>query len=131
MTSSGIPEDVEQFIQTNIDSVEQLEVLLHLEKNNLRDLTAAAIAAALYSNQDSISMRLRGLRSQGLIDVVEDDEPLYHFRPDTAAKDAIVKKLARLYQERRVAVISAILARQASNVQAFSNAFVFGKRSTS
>lgn len=128
MTIAGISPDVEQFIQANIDSVELLEVLLHLHKNNLRDLTATAIATALYSNPDSISMRLRRLHASGLVDVVEDVEPLYHYRPDTPEKDAVVRKLAKLYQERSVAIISAILSRQASNVQAFSNAFVLGKR---
>lgn len=128
MASSGIPADVDEFIQSNIDSVELLEVLLHLEKNNLRDLTAPAIASALYSNPGSISMRLRNLKAAGLVDVVEDVEPLYHYRPGTPAQDAMVKKLASVYQERRVAVISAILARQASNVQAFSDAFILGKR---
>jgi hypothetical protein len=128
MANSGIPADVEQFIQTSIDSVELLEVLLHLEKNNLRDLTASAIALALYSNPDSISLRLRKLKSEGLVDVVEDVDTLYHYRPDSPDKASMVKKLAQIYQERRVAVISAILARQASNVQAFSDAFLFGKR---
>lgn len=129
MTSSGIPADVEQFIVSSIDSVEQLEVLLHLEKNKLRDFTAPAIAASLYSNPHSIMMRLRRLASEGLVEVIEEEEPLYHYRPDSPAKEAMVSRLAAVYQERRVAVITAILARQASNVQAFSDAFVFGKRS--
>lgn len=130
MASAGIPADVEQFIQTHIDSVEQLEVLLHLEKNNLRDLTAAAVASALYSNPQAISMRLRKLIAEGLVGSVDDEEPLYHYRPESPAKDAMVKNLARIYEERRVAVITAILARQASGVQAFSDAFLFGKGKT-
>jgi hypothetical protein len=131
MASSGIPADVEQFIQTHIDSVELMEVLLYLEKNNFRDLSAAAIATALYSNADSISLRLRKLKAAGLVDVVEDEELLYHYSPDSPDKDAMVKKLAKVYQERRVAVITAILARQAHSIHAFSDAFLFGKRKDS
>jgi hypothetical protein len=127
----GTPANVEQFIQSHIDSVEQLEVLLHLEKNNLKDFTAKAIAAAMYSNPDAIALRLKSLVADGLVGAVEDEEPLYHYRPDTPAKDAMVKELAKVYRERPVAVITSILSRRSSSVQAFSDAFLFGKRRNS
>jgi predicted ArsR family transcriptional regulator len=126
--SSGIPEDVERFIQAYIDSVEQLDVLLHLEKNNSSKLTATAIASALYSNAQAIEMRLRKLTADGLVSVSEDAERAYRYRPDSPVKDAMVKQLSRIYQERPVAVITAILSRRASSAQAFSDAFLFGKR---
>lgn len=125
---SGIPADVEEFIQVYIDSVEQLEVLLYLEKNNLRDFTAHAIASALYSNPDAITLRLQNLVSAGIIRAEEGEERVYHYKPDSPAIEPMVKQLTRIYQERPVAVITAILNRRSNSVQAFSDAFLFGKR---
>jgi DNA-binding IclR family transcriptional regulator len=124
--SSGVPEDVRQFVLECIDSVEQLEVLLLLHGAPAQVWSAEAVAKTLYSNSDSIGRRLAGLQRSGLL--VQDAASSYRYQPKTAALDATVKLLASTYRQRRVAVITVIASKPMENVRAFSDAFRLRKR---
>lgn len=124
--TSGIPEDVRRFLLQCIDSVEQLEVLLHLYRTPEQSWSSDAIALALYSNPASIARRLAGLSSHGLLTLTSSSA--YRYQPKTAELDATVSRLAETYRQRRVAVISIIASKPMENVRAFSEAFRLRKK---
>ena len=124
--TSGIPEDVRRFLLQCIDSVEQLEVLLHLYRTPEQAWSCDSIALALYSNPASIARRLAGLYSNGLLTL--ESSSTYRYQPKTAELDVTVSHLAETYRQRRVAVITVIASKPMENVRAFSEAFRLRKK---
>jgi DNA-binding IclR family transcriptional regulator len=118
---NGLPEDVHRFLYQNIDSVEQLEVLLLLWRTLDRGWTADEVATAVYSHPSSVLRRLAILLGQGLL---REREPgCYQYAPRTADLHDTVTRLDHMYRERRVAVITLIASKPIENVRAFSDAF--------
>lgn len=124
--TSGIPEGVRRFLLQCIDSVEQLEVLLHLHRTPEESWSSESIAQALYSNPASIAHRLAGLHSNGLL--TQTSASTYRYHPKTAELEATVSQLAETYRQRRVAVITIIASKPMEKVRAFSEAFRLRKR---
>jgi hypothetical protein len=124
--TSGIPEGVRRFLLQCIDSVEQLEVLLHLYRTPEQTWSSESIARLLYSNPASIAHRLARLHANGLL--AETSGSVYRYQPKTAELDATVSQLAETYRQRRVAVITVIASKPMENVRAFSEAFRLRKK---
>jgi hypothetical protein len=118
---NGLPEDVHRFLHQNIESVEQLEVLLLLWRTPGRGWTSDEVATAVYSHPTSVVRRLAMLYGQGLL---REREPgCYQYAPRTAELHDTVTRLDQIYRERRVAVITLIASKPIENVRAFSDAF--------
>lgn len=118
---NGLPQDVHQFLYQNIDSVEQLEVLLLLLHSPERGWGTEEVARELYSHPASIARRLALLLGQGLL---RETEPgCYQYAPRTDELHATVLHVAEMYRERRAAVVTLIASRPIENVRAFSDAF--------
>jgi DNA-binding IclR family transcriptional regulator len=118
---NGLPEDVHRFLHQNIESVEQLEVLLLLWRTPERGWTSDEVATAVYSHPSSVIRRLAMLYGQGLL---REREPgCYQYAPRTADLHNTVTRLDHIYRERRVAVITLIASKPIENVRAFSDAF--------
>ena len=118
---NGLPEDVHHFLNQNIESVEQLEVLLLLWRTPERGWTTDGVATAVYSHPSSVVRRLAMLLGQGLL---REREPgCYQYAPHTADLHETVTRLDQVYRERRVAVITLIASKPIENVRAFSDAF--------
>jgi DNA-binding IclR family transcriptional regulator len=118
---SGLPEDVHRFLYQNIESVEQLEVLLLLWRAPERGWTSDEVATAVYSHPSSVIRRLAMLLGNGLL---REREPgCYQYAPRTAELHDTVPRLDHMYRERRVAVITLIASKPIENVRAFSDAF--------
>jgi hypothetical protein len=116
-----LPEDVRQFLHQNIESVEQLEVLLLLWRMPERGWTPDEVATAVYSHPSSVVRRLAMLLGQGLL---REREPgCFQYAPRTADLHSAVTHLDQMYRERRVAVITLIASKPVENVRAFSDAF--------
>jgi len=118
---NGLPQDVHQFLHQNIDSVEQLEVLLLLWGRPERGWTAEDVATAIYSHPSSVVRRLRMLLGQGLLR--EREAGCFQYAPRTSALHDTVTRLNHMYRERRVAIITLIASKPIDNVRAFSDAF--------
>jgi len=69
---------------------------------------------------------LAGLRFLGVREA--DGELVYRYHPLDSETAALIDGLARLYKERRLAVIDLVYGRPESDIQAFSNAFRLKKR---
>jgi DNA-binding IclR family transcriptional regulator len=118
---NGLPEDVHRFLHQNIESVEQLEVLLLLWRTPERGWTSDEVATAVYSHPSSVVRRLAMLLGQGLLR--ERESGCYQYAPRTADLHETVTRLDHMYRERRVAVITQIASKPIENVRAFSDAF--------
>jgi hypothetical protein len=123
MAAPNIPEEVDRFLARYVDTVEQLEVLLLLQRAPNDSWTAEAVAASLYSNPSSAARRLASLARHGLIALTSEAPPAYRFGPPSDELVEVVRLVADTYRERRVAVVSAIASRPMDNVRAFSDAF--------
>lgn len=123
---NGLPSDVHQFLYQNIDSVEQLEVLLLLLGTPERGWGTDEVARELYSHPASIARRLALLLGQGLLR--ETDPGCYQYAPRSDELHATVLRVAETYRERRVAVVTLIASKPIENVRAFSDAFRIRRR---
>jgi hypothetical protein len=126
----AIPDEIHRFLHANIDSVEQLEVLLLLRRERDSgerdgDWTAESVARVLYSQPSSIAGRLASLQAKGL---VANSGAGYRYAPKSDAVRDTVSRLAETYRERRVAVITVIASKPMENVRAFSDAFRLRQR---
>ena len=118
---NGLSDDVYQFLYQNIESVEQLEVLLLLLGRRERGWSPDEVARELYSHPTSVARRLAMLLGQGLLREIEPG--CYQYAPRTGALHATVRRVADTYHERRVAVVTLIASKPIENVRAFSDAF--------
>lgn len=123
LTSPGFPDDVRRFIERNIDSLEELEVLLLLYRRPDKGWTAEAVAGALYTHAQSAGNKLLSLQRRGLAEM-RDEQGISVFQGRSPGPNApLVERLARLYAERRLTVTNIIYAKPLPNVQAFADAF--------
>ena len=114
------PIDVRQFIGQNIGSLAQLEALLLLRRDPERSWTADEIAKALYITPEMAAPLLQGLALRGFATSVET---CYRYQVKEDGIAHAIEQLARLYQERRVAVITEIYSKPPNKVQTFADSF--------
>jgi hypothetical protein len=117
VSESGLTAEVERFIAEHIHSVEQIEVLLLVQRTAPREWTAPQIAAELRTGIPSAASRLADLTARRMLGTLERAEPTYVYAP-TPELDRSVRALRLAYAERRVAVINAIFAKPAATVEA-------------
>lgn len=122
MSSGEITADIERFIHDNINSVEQLEILLLLFSPPQKEWSAVEVSQKLYRQPDSVAMRLEDLRDRGILGVRQDAQLLYCY-VSNARQDAIIWGLERAYEVRKDAVIRLIFTRPSDALRVFSDAF--------
>jgi hypothetical protein len=119
-----IADEVRRFIHDNINSVEQLEVLLLLRSERSKQWCATEVSRRLFTVPASAAMRLDDLHQRSLLQKIEGEgEPLYSYQPQDARLDDTIAKLDQVYRERKDAVIQAIFSRPPDRIQTFSDAF--------
>lgn len=128
MAADSIPEEVIKFIHANINSVEQLEVLLCLRNNQDKAWSAQEVSQKLYLQPESAAMRLADLSEKNLLQVQSDSEPLYRYQPLVNNLEQVVSSLDGYYKQRKDTIIQLIFSKPLDHIQVFSNAFRFRKR---
>lgn len=116
----SLPEDVRSLILEHIDSVEQLEVLLLLLGEPARRFTPAEVAQHLRIDTRSAASRLEDLHGRGFLS--RHGEGAYQFDA-RSSKAPAVERLATVYRERRVTVITAIFTKPVEKIRTFADAF--------
>ena len=106
--SDGLPAEVQTFISRHIDSIEAVNVHLLLFEQPTRERTADEVARELRTNEWSADMYLRVLRTRDLLHGTNESPP--RFRADVSFADSVAV-LAKMFRERRVAVIQFIYSR--------------------
>jgi hypothetical protein len=121
--NADLTPDVRTFLAEEIDSAEQLEILLLLHRESEKAWTALDVSQAIYTVPASAVMRLERLVSTGFATSSGGADPRYTYAPSSAALRERVDQLAQAYRSDRVSVIKHIFASPPDPVQSFSDAF--------
>jgi hypothetical protein len=93
-----IPGEVVQLILADIDSIQELEVLLLLARSPSREWSARSVADELRTSDWSARLQLQKLETAGLATGrVEGEHRLVRYEPRSAERAAAVRLLAQLY----------------------------------
>ncbi len=134
-----LPEDVLALLRERIESYEELETLLALERLRGADKTAEELGAAVHVGAALIEHALRSLEARALIErgtpaagSARELELRYLYAPATPELDGAVRALARLYVEQPLSIIkvmseNAIQRVRTGAARAFADAFILRK----
>ena len=121
MTNGSLDAGIKAFIQSCINSAEQLEILLLLRVKG--ELDAETINRELRASPTSVSKRLADLACKNLIAIREQDgRSIYYYDPPGRFLDTI-DRLAALYVTHKVAIINMIFSTPPAMLKDFSDAF--------
>jgi hypothetical protein len=128
LANGEISGELETFIHRNVNSIEQLEILLLLFGDGAHSWTPGEIAQRLYIQPDSAKARLTDLESKRLCHCTDQAEEKYRFAPDDPDNQRMVQELMEAYRVRRVAVISLVFSKTPDPINSFSDAFRIRKK---
>src|SRR5688572_15327976 len=123
MANDELPETVQAFVASHIDSAVQLELLLLLHRTRGTSWDPSRVATELKIDAGWAASQLARLREQGLLRCSAQPPLVYEYGPGTADLDEAVAALATAYADRRVSVISLIYSKPTDNLRAFADAF--------
>jgi hypothetical protein len=107
--------------------VARLEVLLLTRSQPTKEWTAEELGAKLYTSVESIAGHLAFLTANGILAASDPPATAYRYHPAKPETDELLGRLADLYRERRVSIVTLIYSRPDSDVRTFSDAFRFRK----
>lgn len=116
-------DQLEKFIAAEINSLEQLEILLLLSGNPHKWWTATGVYEVIKSSVHSVRERLNEMADRGLLTKETDSEVRYQFSPKNEQFWNITSELRDAYKERSVKVVQAIYNKPPDAVQEFARAF--------
>jgi hypothetical protein len=130
-----LPAGVRQFLETHVDSFEQLEVLLLLHAAPDQEFTAGDVSKRLSIAADLAETTLSALQRSGLVAVRRGNGRLYKFSARPAELGSVVDDLARTYQRDATPVVRLIAERAMDRVRTsaarlFADAFRLGAART-
>lgn len=118
------PEDMRRFLETNIEVVDQLEILRVLGADPEREWRPADLARDVQTPPEAIIPHLTALHGRGLlVKFTRGSEVFCRYGPNTPELEAKVRRLLQLYQERPVTMINMVYARARDALRSFSDAF--------
>jgi hypothetical protein len=115
-----IPGDVRQFIERNIESLAQLELLLLLHNDKSRLWDAAELSKLMGFSTAMTTGLLRDLTSRGFAMVTGEK---YRYGVADSATEHSIATLSETYRTRRVAVTTEIYSRPNKQLKSFADAF--------
>jgi hypothetical protein len=118
-----LPNDIRRFIERRLEGVEQLEILMVLQREPSRFWSAVSVAALVHLSEKHAAGALEALARNGLLDVRIASEVVYRFSPATPAMARDVKLLAEAYSDRRHRVLALLTSRRRRSLKDFSDAF--------
>jgi DNA-binding MarR family transcriptional regulator len=119
-----LPEEVKEFMEANIDSVDQLEILRVLGEDPHKEWRAPDLAREVQTQPDAIGPHLAALRSRGLLVTETRGTDLFcRYGPVSPEREAILTRLLQVYRERPVTMIKLVYARAKDPLKTFADAF--------
>lgn len=115
--------DVKQFIEQNVESLAQLEMLLLMRQDPGRAWDAAEIAKALYIPPEMAESFLLDFTRRGYIQTNLPTTMRFVYGPLDENLSRLIDEVVTAYQERRVAITSLIYSKPLNKVQTFADAF--------
>lgn len=119
----SVEPDVRRFIASHITSVAQLELLLLLRAHPEKYWSCEDAAKQLYVSAEVTASLLARMAFQQLLRAAENQSPRFKYAPASAQLEQVVNRLADLYEQRRVTVISLIYSEPIDKLRSFADAF--------
>jgi hypothetical protein len=126
LTPPSLPEPVARFIERDIHSVLQLEILLLL-REHVGDWTPSRVASELRITEQSAELHLVDLSLRGLASGSRLTRS-FRYDPRTAELSALVGELADCYANMRYTVINLIFSVPGDSARALADAFRFRRK---
>ena len=124
MSESAFSKELDRFIAEEIQTLEQLEILLLLSGNPHKWWSAKGVYDVVKSSLPSVEARLNVMTERGLLRKEVETETRYQFAPTDEAIWGLVSELREAYKERSVKVVQAIYSAKAPDgIQEFARAF--------
>lgn len=131
MTKEDLPAELKKLIADHIVSIEQLEILLLLQRRPEIEWDAATLALEIRTSERSAVARLADLAARGFTGVRDDGGTLrYRYDPASDGLRRGVELLAKAYAERRYTVIDLVFSKPIENLRVYADAFRFRKGSS-
>lgn len=125
-----LPEEVRVFLEANIDSVDQLEILRVLGEDRQKEWSAAGIAREVQVQPKAIGSHLTALHARGLMVLTTRDTGLFcRYGPATPELEERMNRLLQVYRERPVTMIKLVYVRAREVLKTFADAFRLKKES--
>ena len=119
-----LPQDVRDLLTRHLATMEHVEVLLTLARDEARSWNAGEVAAVTHTPVTSVAVRLEELVAGGFATPAPTGgSDAYRYAPGTAEMRSAVSSLEEMYRTKPVTLIKAIYERPASAVQSFADAF--------
>lgn len=131
--SHELPADVRTLLFEHIESYEQLEILLLLQRNRGADWTPAQLCGQLKISEEMVAESLSALQQGGLVVGRTELAPIaYAYAPVSLGLEETVSRLAAAYSERPLPIIrlmssNAIRRVRTGSMRALAESFVLGK----
>lgn len=123
MSEKVFSEELEKFIAAEVNSLEQLEILLLLSGNPHKWWNAKSVYEVVKSSVQSVQDRLEEMVVRGILRKETENEARFQFGPKDEAVWRITTELRDAYKERSVKVVQAIYSKPPDAVQEFARAF--------
>jgi len=125
-----LPEEVKSFLEANIDSVDQLEILRVLGEDPQKEWQSDDLAREVQTAPQTIGSHLTVLQARGLLMVQTRDAKLYcRYGPAGSELAERVARLLQVYRERPVSMIKLVYATARGPLKTFAEAFRLKKES--
>lgn len=119
-----LPSDVIKFIDENIESIDQLEILRILSEDRQREWREAELASEVQAKVPAVHTAISAMQSRGLLAVTTDGLGIAcRCGPQTPELEALVNRLLQVYKERPVTMIKVVYERAKDPLRAFADAF--------
>jgi hypothetical protein len=122
-TVGDLPPDVRRFLGRCVETVEQLEIILLLQRHAQRSWDATEVGEALCLDQRDVAHHLELLGGRDLFDVRLGDRVRYRFNPGDPDAAMAARRLADAYRVSRGAVLGFVTGRRHRSLKDFSDAF--------
>jgi hypothetical protein len=120
-----VPEDVRQFVSRNIQSLEQLEVLLLISALPDRDWTVDAVYQVVQTNRALVEKRMNEVADSRFL--IRTPEGAFRYAPESESIARQVANTAGFYKLSRHKIVELIYSSPPDDILKFSNAFRFKK----
>jgi hypothetical protein len=118
------PDEMRQFLDGTIESIDQLEILRLAGEDPSREWTAAALAAEVQADPATTATDVAALRSRGLLAAeTRGPDVVCRYAPATPVLGDLAGRLLALYRERPVSMIKLVAARARDPLRNFADAF--------
>jgi hypothetical protein len=118
------PDDVRRFLDENVESIDQLEILRLLWENPDAEWTETSLSGEVQTPPQVVSAHLVALSARGLLHADPRGAGwVCRYGPRDPERDAVLRKAMQLYRERPVSMIKLVAARATDPLRTFADAF--------